>query len=43
LSDLELHRFIAAGVSQRLHNHATKPAERLTLRLDIPKVRRRLI
>ncbi len=43
LSNLKLNRFTAARVGQRLHNHATKPAERLALRFNIGEVGRRLV
>src|SRR5215213_5278249 len=43
LSNLELNRFITAGVSQRLHDHATEPAERFTLRFNVSEIGRRLV
>jgi hypothetical protein len=43
LPDLKLHRLTAAGVGQRLHNHATESAECFGLRFNISQIRRGLI
>ena len=43
VSNLKLNWFTSAGIGQRLHSHATKPAEGFGLRLNISEIRCRLI
>src|SRR5262249_5164018 len=43
LSDLKLNRLTPARISQWRQNYAAKPAERLSLRLDVSEIRRRFI